>query len=117
MRHFIAAALLLVLAGCSHEQQEAAESGRQLTIDRIFASPDLSGPKPRSLKLSPDGRYATVLQPRPDDRERYDLWAMDTSTGKMRMLIDSKKLAGGEISEAEKMPIACAPSGRFTGLM
>ena len=117
MRHFIAAALLLVLAGCSHEQQEAAETGRQLTIDRIFASPDLSGPKPRSLKLSPDGRYATVLQPRPDDRERYDLWAMDTSTGKMRMLVDSKKLAGGEISEAEKMRRERARVGGTKGIV
>jgi dipeptidyl-peptidase-4 len=76
---------------------------KKLTIERIFASPDLSGPKPRVLKLSPDGRHATMLKPRDTDRERFDLWAMDTSTGQLRMLVDSSKIGGGEISEAEKM--------------
>ena len=76
---------------------------KKLTIERIFASPDLSGPKPRVLKLSPDGRHATMLKPRDTDRERFDLWAMDTSTGQLRMLVDSTKIGGGEISEAEKM--------------
>ena len=76
---------------------------KKLTIERIFASPPISGPSPRLLKLSPDGHYAALLQPRPTDRERFDLWAMDTSTGRLRMLVDSTKIGGGEISEAEKM--------------
>jgi len=76
---------------------------KKLTIERIFASPPISGPSPRLLKLSPDGHYAALLQPRPTDRERFDLWAMDTSTGQLRMLVDSTKIGGGEISEAEKM--------------
>src|SRR5690349_4668387 len=101
MRFLAFAALPLLLVACA--PQKPAVSGKQLTIDRIFASPDLSGPTPRLLKLSPDGRYATLLKSRPEDRERFDLWAMDTSTGQMRMLVDSTKLGGGEISEAEKM--------------
>ena len=52
-----------------------------LTLERIMGSPALSGPVPRALKLSPDGRLATLLRPRADDRERYDLWAIDTTTG------------------------------------
>ena len=76
---------------------------KKLTIERIFASPPISGKTPRVLKLSPDGRYAALLQPRAEDRERFDLWAMDTSSGHLRMLVDSTKLGGGEISEAEKM--------------
>ena len=76
---------------------------KKLTIERIFASPPISGPSPRLLKLSPDGHYAALLQPRSTDRERFDLWAMDTSTGQLRMLVDSTKIGGGEISEAEKM--------------
>ena len=76
---------------------------KKLTIERIFASPPIAGPSPRLLKLSPDGRYAALLQPRSTDRERFDLWAMDTSTGQLRMLVDSTKIGGGEISEAEKM--------------
>jgi dipeptidyl-peptidase-4 len=74
---------------------------KKLSIERIFASPELSGPAPRTLKLSPDGRWATLLKARPDDRERFDLWAMDTSTGAQRMLVDSTRIGGGEFSEAE----------------
>ena len=90
---------------------------KQLTIERIFASPPISGATPRLLKLSPDGRYATMLKPRAEDRERFDLWAMDASTGQLRMLIDSTKIGGGEISEAEKMRRERARVGGSKGIV
>jgi dipeptidyl-peptidase-4 len=75
-----------------------------LTLERVFGSPSLSGPSPRLPKLSPDGRLATLLRNRADDKDRYDLWAVDTATGQARMLVDSLKLGtGAEISEEEKM--------------
>ncbi|MBY0583055.1 MAG: S9 family peptidase [Sphingomonas sp.] len=75
-----------------------------LTLSRLFASPDLSGPTPRALKLSPDGKLLTSLRARPDERDRFDLWARDTTTGREFMLVDSKKVgSGAELSEAEKM--------------
>ena len=75
-----------------------------LDFERVFASPDLSGPKPREVRISPDGRYLTLLRNRADDRERYDLWGFDRDTGKWRMLVDSLKLGSGrKLSEAEKM--------------
>jgi dipeptidyl-peptidase-4 len=80
-----------------------AQEGRPLTLEAVYGSPDLSGPRPRALKLSPDGRYATLLKPRADDRQRFDLWAIDVATGAERMLVDSKKLGGRPISEEEKM--------------
>ena len=77
---------------------------RDLTLDRVFQSPSLNGPSPRLPKLSPDGRLATLLKNRGEDRERYDLWAVDTTTGEARMLVDSLKIgSGAEISEEEKM--------------
>jgi dipeptidyl-peptidase-4 len=114
MRVYVAAAALLLVAAAP---PPPGVPQKDLTIDRIFASPDLSGAAPRSLKLSPDGRYASVLQPRPDDRERYDLWAMDTNSGAMRMLVDSTKLGGGEISEAEKMRRERARVGGTRGIV
>ncbi|HET6536033.1 MAG TPA: S9 family peptidase [Sphingomicrobium sp.] len=90
---------------------------KQLTIERIFASPPISGPTPRQLKLSPDGRYASSLLPRATDRDRYDLWAIDTSTGAKRMLVDSTKIGGGEISEAEKMRRERARVGGTKGIV
>ena len=75
-----------------------------IPLERVFSSPALIGPTPREPKISPDGRYVTLLKNRPDDRERYDLWAIDTSNGAERMLVDSKKIGtGGAISEEEKM--------------
>jgi dipeptidyl-peptidase-4 len=90
---------------------------KKLTIERIFASPPISGKTPRLLKLSPDGRFAALLQPRAEDRERFDLWAMDTSTGQLRMLVDSTKIGGGEISEAEKMRRERARVGGSKGIV
>jgi dipeptidyl-peptidase 4 len=74
-----------------------------LTLERVFAAPTLTGARPRVLKLSPDGRLATLLKNRADDQDRFDLWAVDTATGASRMLVDSAKLAGGPLSEAERM--------------
>ncbi|MBC2662596.1 DPP IV N-terminal domain-containing protein [Novosphingobium flavum] len=84
-----------------------APEGQQagtLTLERVYASPGLNGPSPRGVKLSPDGRWLTVLRNRPDDRERYDLWGFDRKSGQWTMLVDSRKLSSGrELSEAEKM--------------
>ena len=113
MRLLLAAALPLLIAAAP----PPGVPQKRLTNDRIFASPDLNGPAPRQLKLSPDGRFATLLKARPEDRERYDLWAMDTSTGQMRMLVDSTKIGGGEISEAEKMRRERARVGGTKGIV
>lgn len=82
----------------------ADEASPALTLERIFGSPDLAGPQPKALKLSPDGKLLTFLKNRPDERDRFDLWARDTATGQERMLVDSKKIgSGAELSETEKM--------------
>ena len=90
---------------------------QKLTLERVFASPNLAGSAPRALKLSPDGSLLTSLRPRPDDRERFDLWAVDTATGAARMLVDSTKFGGGEISEAEKMQRERARIGGTKGIV
>ncbi|MEZ5440541.1 MAG: S9 family peptidase [Lysobacterales bacterium] len=76
----------------------------QLTLDRIFANPSLSGETPRSLKLSPDGQRVTFLQGRTDEQQRLDLWVYELDTGQTRMLVDSRRLTGGveQLSDEEK---------------
>ncbi|WP_375781647.1 S9 family peptidase [Sphingomonas desiccabilis] len=84
--------------------QAAQDAQQTLTLARVFGSPDLNGTAPRNLQISPDGRFVTVLRNRPEEKERFDLWAMDATTGEWRMLVDSKKVgSGAELSEAEKM--------------
>jgi dipeptidyl-peptidase-4 len=97
------ALLALGQAGMARETAVPAAPG-DLTLQRVFASPDLNGSQPQSLRLSPDGRYVTLLRNRADERERFDLWAMDTTTRTWRMLVDSKQVGtGAALSEAEKM--------------
>ena len=94
-----------------------AQPAQKLTLERVFASPNLAGAAPRALKLSPDGKLLTSLRPRADDRERFDLWAVDTASGEARMLVDSTKLGGGELSEAEKMQRERARIGGTRGIV
>ena len=107
--------LFLALLAMTLATPSAAE---QLTLERLYASPALSGPTPRQLKLSPDGKLATLLRNRPDDRERFDLWGVDTTSGAARMLVDSAKIgSGAEISEAEKMRRERARIGGTKGIV
>lgn len=94
----------LAMLGAPLMANEALAQTKDLTLSRVFASPDLNGPQPRTAKLSPDGKFLTLLRNRADEKERFDLWAMDTRTGEWRMLVDSTKFGtGAELSEAEKM--------------
>jgi dipeptidyl-peptidase 4 len=106
--------LAILMASPALAEEPAA---KPLTLERIFASPALGGQTPRALKLSPDGTLLTSLRPRPDDRERFDLWAVETATGDARMLVDSTKFGGGELSEAEKMQRERARIGGSKGIV
>ena len=121
MRHVITAAILLAaapLAAPVFAQDSAMSQSADLTFERVFASPSLDGPSPRQAKLSPDGRYLTLLRNRETDRERYDLWAYDRESGEWSMLVDSEKLGSGrELSEDEKMQRERARVGSLKGII
>lgn len=68
----------------------------QLPLERIFADPALSGELPRALKLSPDGQRVTFLRGRADEQQRLDLWAYDVAGASTAMLVDSRRLTGGQ---------------------
>jgi dipeptidyl-peptidase-4 len=76
----------------------------KLPPQRVFESPDLSGPRARGVKLSPDGKAVTYIKTRADDLLVTDLWIADVAGGEPRMLLDGKTLApeNRELSEAEK---------------
>ncbi len=117
MRGWLAAMALASVSTTAMASEEVAKPG-DLTLARVFGSPDLAGQQPRALKLSPDGTLLTSLRPRADEKERFDLWARDTRTGEERMLIDSKKVgSGAELSEAEKMQRERARIGGSKGIV
>lgn len=75
-----------------------------LTIERLFASPSLSGPTPSGVKYSPDGKRVTFFKAREEESDRFDLWQFDVATGEQSMLVDSKILEPEDVklSEEEK---------------
>jgi len=106
------AGLALIGMPMAAEAQQAP-----LTLERVFASPDLAGTTPRAMKLSPDGKFLTLLRNRAEDKSRFDLWAMDTVTGEWRMLVDSLKVgSGAKLSEAEMMQMERARIGGTKGI-
>jgi dipeptidyl-peptidase-4 len=114
----IVAAVAVLLAAPALAEGAVPEQTPTLTFERVFASPGLDGPAPRQVKLSPDGRYLTLLRNRADDRERYDLWGFDIDTREWRMLVDSKALGSGrELSEDEKMQRERARVGSLKGII
>ncbi|WP_443747370.1 DPP IV N-terminal domain-containing protein [Asticcacaulis solisilvae] len=82
----------------------AAANALPLTPERIFADPDLSGPKAVGVKLSPDGELLTYLQPKKTNAQVQDLWAVPVKGGDPFILIDADTLSdsGKALSEAEK---------------
>ena len=82
----------------------AAQAQEQvLTPERVYASPDLSGPVAKGVKLAPDGSAATYLKVKATDLNITDLWIADTKGRAPRMLIDGAALIpkGRTLSEAE----------------
>src|SRR3979490_1250616 len=105
-----------------------APHAAELTIDRLFDAPALSGPTIIGLKVSPDGSRVTYLQGKSKDKDRLDLWEYNIRDGRARILVDSSVLAPGkeklsdeELGRRERQRTAAlsgileysfAPSGR-----
>jgi len=123
-RYLAPALVACAAAAAPHAASHAAE----LTIDRLFDAPSLSGPSIVGLKISPDASRVTFLQGRPDDKDRLDLWEYNLHDKTARVLVDSKVLAPAaehlsaeEIGRRERQRTAAlsgileysfAPSGR-----
>src|SRR6187455_53168 len=74
----------------------APAQAEKLSLERLFAAPDLTGPNLRGVKISPDGRLVAYLRARDDDKDRFDLWAFDVRNSRDRLLVDSRTLAGAD---------------------
>ncbi|HAE90113.1 MULTISPECIES: S9 family peptidase [Idiomarina] len=77
---------------------------KELSIERIFSSPSLSGDSMRALRFSPDGQRLTYLKGRADDASHYDLWSYNLATEKHQRLVNADDVFAGEevLSDEEK---------------
>ena len=69
-----------------------------LTVERLFSDPPLTGTLPVQLKFSPDGKFVTFLRASVDDRERMDLWRHDIASGKTECWLNSKQLVAQDVT-------------------
>jgi dipeptidyl-peptidase-4 len=93
-----------IIAAVAASMSLSVAHAEVLTPERVFASPDLSGPQARGVALAPDGSAVTYLKAKADDVDVTDLWIADVKGGAPHMLIDGRALSPGdhELSEAEK---------------
>jgi dipeptidyl-peptidase-4 len=70
----------------------SAATAEKLTIERMFAAPDLAGASLRSPHISPDGRFVAYLRGKDNNKDRLDLWAYDIARHEHRLLVDSALL-------------------------
>src|ERR1700737_1273387 len=68
----------------------------KLSIERMFAAPDLSGATLRSPQISPDGRLVAYLRGSERNKDRLDLWAYDITSRHHHLLVEAARLAPEE---------------------
>jgi dipeptidyl-peptidase-4 len=92
-----------IIPGSSDEPVKVARNP-PLTLERLYASPSISGPKVIGTKISPDGKRVTFLRGKESDQEQFDLWEYNIAAGELRELVDSEILVKAEdenLSEEE----------------
>jgi dipeptidyl-peptidase-4 len=67
-------------------------TAEKLTIERLFAAPNLSGHSLSSPRISPDGHFVAYLRGKESNKDRLDLWAYDIARDEHRLLVDSALL-------------------------
>jgi dipeptidyl-peptidase 4 len=74
----------------------------RLEIARLYAAPDLDGPSPRGVKISPDSSRVTFLRAKETDPLQMDLWEYNLADREMRLLVDSAALIAGDEALSEE---------------
>ena len=99
-RSFVSSLLSVILVvgaqPFAHAQQKTASQTqlRELTVDRIFGQPSLSGHLMRGVTWSPDGQRLAYLDTQGTGKEaKTELWTLDAATREKTLLLPADKLA------------------------
>lgn len=89
----VAALFLSVAVSCASAQQATAAQAGQLTVDRIYGRPSLSGRLTRGIAWSVDGKKLSFFEAPDTGKETQPaLYVIDVSTGERSLLIAADKL-------------------------
>src|SRR3974390_72956 len=87
----LASLAAMVFVPSSPAQQEAKPG--ELTVDRIYGQPSLSGRLTRGVAWTPNGKKISFFQAKGQGKEaKTELWEMDAATGERSLLVTGDKL-------------------------
>ncbi len=90
--------------------QSSGAPGKQLTVERVYGRPSLSGTFTQGLEWAPDGKRLSYFHRSGEGKDaKTELWVMDALTGERHTLVDAEKL--GTLLEPPK-----GPPSQATGL-
>lgn len=104
----LALAVVLTLGGLAVSSPAKAQGTKELSVERIYGQPSLSGHVARGVEWSPDGEMVTYLDAEAGGAKTA-LWAMDASTGQKRVLVAADRLE-------QILPVSHTPATQATGL-
>jgi dipeptidyl-peptidase-4 len=93
-------------------------SPTELSIERLFASPALSGPPLLGVRIARGRNSVMFLRGRDDEKDRFDLWEYDIAARHARLLIDAAALAPVEnLSDEERNRRERQRTAAFSGIL
>jgi len=91
---------------------QAAPSYKELTVERIYSQPSLSGRLLSGLAWTPDGKTLTYLETKGRGKEaRKELWSISAATGERKQLLTAEKLES-VLPEDKSKPTQATGLGR-----
>ena len=103
--------LLLCVRGDVLAQQKSAAGPKpgELTVERIYSQPSLSGRLTRGIAWMPDNKHISYFETKGSGRDaKPELWTMDAATGERALLVSAEKLEGA-------LPAAPTKNSQATG--
>src|SRR5271165_5044437 len=113
-RAVVSGLLLCLLIGgqrgvFAQQKTTAAAKTGELTVDRIYAQPSLSGRLTRGISWTPDNKRLSYFEIKASGKDaKSELWTMDTATGERTLLVSAEKLESA-------LPAASSKDSQATG--
>ncbi|MGH9731594.1 MAG: hypothetical protein ACRD4A_07820, partial [Candidatus Acidiferrales bacterium] len=82
-------AALMALPAVARAQSATRSAAKDLTVERIYSAPSLSGETLRGVAWASDGKHLGYFRPAGDG---MDLMVIDAATGQNHILVSAKKL-------------------------